>query len=171
MVSRIRIIGVAGTGKTTLARKLAKILKCRNYELDDIYWKRKFDLKRPFLERRKLANKVSKKEKWIIEGGSSFWAKSTFKRADVILFLDAPMHKIAYRVIKRHIHRRILKKHRETLKDAVELVRYAHYKKNLPKSHPKSYDLVLKSYRNKIRHLHTNKQISSFVKNLEKQPL
>lgn len=173
MINRIRIIGVAGTGKTTLAKKIARIMKCKCYKLDDYYWKRKFDIKRPDRERRAMLKKVAIKKQWVIEGGSSSWTKISFRNADIILCLYAPLHKAAYRILKRYIHRKYFtsNKYNENLKDVIELIRYSNYKKNLPITNKKSFKRILKPYRHKILHLHTNKQINDFLHKFKQKSL
>lgn len=173
MINKIRIIGVAGTGKTTLAKRIARIMKCKYYELDDYYWKRKFDIERSDRERRMMLKKAAIKKQWVIEGGSSSWTKISFRNADIILCLYAPLHKMAYRILKRYIHRKYFtsNKYNENLKDAIELIRYSHYKKNLPITHKKSFKRTLMPYKHKILHLHTSKHINNFLHKLKQQSL
>jgi len=50
-ISKIYIVGIYGSGKSTLARKLYTFLKIKTYDLDEIKYKRKYDIIRPVNER------------------------------------------------------------------------------------------------------------------------
>jgi len=102
---RIYILGSMGGGKTTLAKIISKKLNLPDYDLDNIFWKRKYDLKRGDKECKKLLDKIIKKDKWIIEGVYSRWVKSGVKRSQLVVWLDLPFKTIAYRLIKRKILR------------------------------------------------------------------
>jgi adenylate kinase family enzyme len=77
---RIFILGTTGTGKTHLAYLLSKKLKIKKYSLDDVYWKRKYDIKRTEKERDKELKKITKNKRWIIEGIYSHWPKKAAKK-------------------------------------------------------------------------------------------
>ena len=44
--NKIIIFGLTASGKTTLARKISKILKIKIYHTDDLAYKKKWSLKR-----------------------------------------------------------------------------------------------------------------------------
>ncbi len=44
-LKKIYIVGTMGSGKTYLAKKLSKELNIPHYDLDDLYWKRKYTSK------------------------------------------------------------------------------------------------------------------------------
>ncbi|MDY7045555.1 shikimate kinase [Virgibacillus sp. M23] len=58
--SKIRIIGSVGSGKTTLAKLLAKQLRITYYELDNVVWYRRKtgDIKRTIEERKKILSSM-----------------------------------------------------------------------------------------------------------------
>ena len=68
---RIHILGPSGCGKSYLAHKLHNILRIKTYDLDDLFFKRKYDLGRDEEERNDLLKSICKKKEWIIEG--TFW--------------------------------------------------------------------------------------------------
>lgn len=110
MPNRIYIIGTVGSGKTSLANKLSNILKIKHYDLDNIFWKKQYNIKRDNQEREKLFNDLCNKKKWIIEGVYSSWIEEGIKKSDLIILLDIPLHTLFWRVTKRTITREKSKK-------------------------------------------------------------
>ena len=82
---KILIFGATNSGKSTLAKILSKKLKIRHYDMDDIFWKRKYDQKRTDKQCEKLLKIKCKKKQWIIEGAYSRWVECAIKSADFII--------------------------------------------------------------------------------------
>ncbi|MBE9389821.1 hypothetical protein [Vagococcus salmoninarum] len=96
---KIRIIGHAGSGKTTLSKELSQEYGFSNIPLDS-FLKQKDKKKR----KRMLSTQLNKQDSWIVEGvQAQYWCKATFTEADIIIVLDYPLYIVQYRVIKRAI--------------------------------------------------------------------
>lgn len=95
---RIHITGNAGSGKTTLARELGKILDIDVFGLDKIVWKENWGIT-PKDERVVLEKELTSKKSWIIEGVSSTVRQS----ADYIIFLDFPRETCLKRGLARSL--------------------------------------------------------------------
>ena len=102
---RIYILGIYGSGKTYLAKKLSKKLKIKHYELDSIKYKHKFDIERSVSERKFLVKKIANKKTWIIEGTWTTYVLPVFNKADLIIFLNIPKYVLYFRVISRYFRR------------------------------------------------------------------
>ncbi|MFB4169425.1 shikimate kinase [Virgibacillus sp. JSM 102003] len=104
--NKIHIIGSVGSGKTTLAKKLAAKLEVPFYELDNVVWKRHKagDIIRSEKEREEYLNTLVNSDAWIIEGvHNEEWVSKSFQNADMIIFLDTSYATRSYRIMKRFI--------------------------------------------------------------------
>lgn len=60
---RFFIIGTMGSGKTTLAKKIANLLGIKHNSLDEVYWTTKYTRKRNPKKREQIINRIIKKER------------------------------------------------------------------------------------------------------------
>jgi adenylate kinase family enzyme len=99
-MKRIVVLGCAGSGKTTLARRLGDLKRAPVICLDDI-WQREWTSEN-FPEFRRLIDAAHIGETWISDGN---FAQVTFDlrlpRADLIVWLDRPRFGCMWRAIAR----------------------------------------------------------------------
>ncbi len=93
---KIFITGNAGSGKTTLSKKLSSQINLPLFHLDTIVWLPGWRRQKADEIQRQLINLVNK-ENWVIDGVSSF----VMDNADIIIFLDVPLYKAYWRALKR----------------------------------------------------------------------
>jgi hypothetical protein len=101
MDKKIHIVGGAGSGKTTLAKRLAVRLGCASYDLDRIGWRNHHKV--PLPERLDAIETILSQPCWITEGVFLWWTGILFENADRIVWLDIPFRLAAWRIVKRHI--------------------------------------------------------------------
>jgi adenylate kinase family enzyme len=168
-IKRIYILGASGSGKSFLSKKISKALRILVYDLDDLFWKhgseRKYDIKRDEKERNKLLEKITKKDKWIIEGCYSSWIEDSIRKSDLVIWLDPPFHTLAYRLILRFLKRKILIS-KDGLKDLGLLLKYAknYHVKNQPAGYYKHKELIEKNNLNFI-YIKNKKELKKLLKN------
>lgn len=107
---RIHIIGSVASGKTTLAKRLSSTWKIPYYELDNVVWKRhnSGDIRRTEKEREECLRDIVQTESWIVEGvHNEPWVAESFRKADVIIYLDTKYSVRTYRIIKRFIFQKL----------------------------------------------------------------
>jgi adenylate kinase family enzyme len=128
VISRIHIIGSAGSGKTHAANRLARLLDIPAHDLDELFWDKAdsgYDRKEDPSIRDAMLGDILRNERWIIEGVYLSWVGASFSRADRIVLLDVGVWTCARRIIRRFILRRIglvPSKKRETIKGLRELL-------------------------------------------------
>ncbi|MBN2459096.1 hypothetical protein JXB28_02330 [Candidatus Woesearchaeota archaeon] len=169
MHKRIYIIGNSASGKSSLASKLAMMLKIKSYGLDDFYWQRKFTKKRKPEQVEKLVKKVTKRKSWIIEGVYSSCVTCSLDRADLIVWLDYPPHVITWRLLKRQLKRR------EKLSSTIDFIHYAwdYYKKPTHKHHARNestrhkHKAIFDNYPSDTIRIRNKKELELFLRSVK----
>lgn len=101
-MKRIAILGSPGSGKSTFAIRLAKIISLPLIHLDQQFhlpgWKAPSKAVWSVKHSSLIAN-----DTWIIDGGFLRTGEDRIARCDLVILLDVPTHICLYRVIKRII--------------------------------------------------------------------
>lgn len=130
---KIYIMGAAGSGKTTLAQKLAVKYQVPHFDLDKIKWENTatYNQKRDKVERAQmLADVLKNNTDWICEGVYfRDWIYPVLEAADEVIILQPPRYLRQYRCLRRSI-RRLLKlepsKYKESFSSVYQLLRWSH---------------------------------------------
>jgi adenylate kinase family enzyme len=105
------IYGVTGSGKTTLAQKVAERTGLPFHSVDDMTWEPGWVGVPPEEQRRRIAA-ICAGERWILDSGYSTWVDVVLARADLIVALDYPrwrsLARLARRTLARAIDRRTI---------------------------------------------------------------
>jgi adenylate kinase family enzyme len=101
-VNRVLISGVAGAGKSTLARKLGARLNIQVIEMDALCWLSGWQKQEQQVFRQQLTESMQAK-RWIVDGNDS--GHLVKPKADLLIWLDVPWWTAAGRVIGRTLGR------------------------------------------------------------------
>ena len=99
-LQKILVIGCCGAGKSTFSKKLQSILNLELIHLDQYYHKPNWEETKQE-EWEKIVNSLVQKSSWIMDGNYSGTMDVRIKSADTIIYLDYPVLKCFWRVIKR----------------------------------------------------------------------
>ncbi|HSL33311.1 MAG TPA: hypothetical protein VK871_06650 [Candidatus Limnocylindrales bacterium] len=101
---RIAIVGTSGSGKTTVARRLAAALDLPHVELDALFWRP--DWRQAHLEEfRASVDAATGGDAWICDGNYSRARDIILPRAETVVWLDLPLRTCLWRVLRRTVAR------------------------------------------------------------------
>ncbi|HEX6468912.1 MAG TPA: hypothetical protein VF069_07420 [Streptosporangiaceae bacterium] len=100
---KIAVFGLPGTGKTTLAARLATSLDLPHHDLDDVLFTGGVAL--PLEEFRARTAAITETSAWVVDGNYSKLADITWHRADLLIWLDYRLPLIVWRVTRRNLRR------------------------------------------------------------------
>ncbi|MBY8976435.1 AAA family ATPase [Rhodobacteraceae bacterium NNCM2] len=99
-MKRVMIVGGPGSGKTTLALRLAELTRLPVYHMDRIHWQPGW-VEREAAEKLRLVRMIHACEEWIFEGGHSQSYDERLERADTLIWLDLPLWRRYLRAFRR----------------------------------------------------------------------
>lgn len=103
MMRTIAVLGLPGTGKTTLALRLAGLLDVPCHQLDQVLFTSDGPL--PLEEFRARAAALTAGDAWVVEGNYAKLADVTWARSDAVIWLDYALPLIVSRVTRRNLRR------------------------------------------------------------------
>ncbi|OQY23050.1 MAG: adenylate kinase [Anaerolineaceae bacterium 4572_32.1] len=101
---RINVVGTTGSGKTTLAHRLGRILQIPHVELDALHWGPDWMPASLAVFRERVALALSG-ECWVVDGNYSKTRDIIWSRADTVVWLDYALPLIMGRLLWRTLHR------------------------------------------------------------------
>nr|MBA4405621.1 hypothetical protein [Nanoarchaeum sp.] len=162
-IDKVYVLGAPGSGKTFLAKKLSKILGIEHFDLDDIFWEKKYSVKRSDEEREKLLQKITKKKQWIAEGVYVSWTNEVIKNSNLVIWLDSPSHVLMWRVLNRYFQRK------ENFKDTMMLLNsIKEYKQNNQDGY-KQHRKLIESHEVDFVYIKSKDEVDNFLKNFLKK--
>ncbi|MQQ06933.1 hypothetical protein GFB49_00545 [Epibacterium sp. SM1979] len=100
---RIMIIGGPGSGKSTLARRLGAALDLPVFHMDrEVHWLPGWQ-ERDKAEKMPIVERIIAQPKWVFEGGHSTSYAKRLARADLLIWVDAPLVVRLLRVLRRTV--------------------------------------------------------------------
>ena len=101
-MKRVLVIGTGGSGKTTVARRLAQRTGLPLIHLDALYWRSGWQ-PTPADEWRATVQSLISRDAWIIDGNYGGTLDVRLAACDTVVFLDLPRLVCLWRVLKRQV--------------------------------------------------------------------
>lgn len=159
-MSKIYIVGIVASGKTTLAKRLSRKMGVPHYELDCIVHV-KTDIgryKRTPEEQVEEINRINGFGDWIIEGTYRGSCKCLLDMAEEIIFLDPPLWLRKYRILTRFIKQKLHIERCHYKSDFNMLKMMYKWTKDFEENR-EQFDVVLERYKNKLTRITNIKAI------------
>ncbi len=103
-MQRITVIGTSGSGKTTVARRLAGLLGIPHIELDALHWEAGWQAAPADVLRARVAAAVAG-EAWVTDGNYAIVRDLVWARADTLVWLDYRLPRVMWQVAARTVRR------------------------------------------------------------------
>lgn len=101
-MKKVLILGCAGSGKSTFARKLGELTNLPVIHLDSLYWKAGWIASNDE-EWDQMIEELVLRRSYIMDGNYSRTLEKRLVEADTVYFFDLPRYICIYRTIKRRI--------------------------------------------------------------------
>lgn len=163
---KIMIFGIPGSGKSTFAMQLSRVLHLPVFHLDKYFYVNSWQ-ERHYEEFLSIQKELVSKERWIIDGNATRSLELRFSRADLVLYFRYNRLLCLYRIFKRLLHKDPhISDRAEGCKEKVhfKLIRYT-------LGFPKRVEHTIKQLRAHYPHvpcyeLHSDEETQAFLKNL-----
>lgn len=104
-VRRVSVVGCSGSGKTTVARRIAQALDVPHLELDALHWGPGWTAATADELRGRVAA-VTSGDAWVVDGNyHSKIGTLVWERADTVVWLDPPRWRVMARSLRRTLRR------------------------------------------------------------------
>ncbi len=101
---RIVVVGTTGSGKTTVARRIAQALGIPHVELDSLHWRPGWT-EAPLEEFRAAVDDATTGDRWVADGNYGKVRQTLWSKATHVVWLDRPFPLVFWRVLMRTIRR------------------------------------------------------------------
>ena len=135
---KIHILGGPGSGKSSVAAKIAATFGIAAYDLDDLFWDPAaptYGVRADKEQRDQALAALVRQESWVIEGAYYKWLTTSFERADLIVLLTPSVWLRDWRLVKRYVLQlggKSASRKKETFASLLNLLHWNHtYEKNV----------------------------------------
>lgn len=101
---RIAVVGTTGSGKTTMARRIAGRLAIKHVELDALHWGPDWT-PAPIERFRELTAQALDEDAWVVDGNYGKVRDIVWGGADTVVWLDYPLLVVLGRLVWRTLRR------------------------------------------------------------------
>jgi adenylate kinase family enzyme len=101
---RIAIVGPSGAGKSTLARRIARRVGIKHIELDALHWGPSWKPRPTDVFKSDVSAQIADSD-WIVDGNYRRVRDNVLRRANLLLWLNYPIHTVLMQAIQRTLVR------------------------------------------------------------------
>lgn len=101
---RVVVVGCTGSGKTTVARTLARMLEAPHVELDSLNWEPNWTAAATDVFRQRTRDALTG-DSWVVDGNYSALRDLIWPRASLLVWLNLPYRVVSWRLLWRTLRR------------------------------------------------------------------
>ena len=101
---RVVVVGCTGSGKTTVARSLARFLDAPHVELDSLNWEPNWTAAPTDVFRQRARDALTG-DAWVVDGNYSALRDLIWPRASLLVWLNLPYRVVSWRLLWRTLRR------------------------------------------------------------------
>ena len=101
---RVVVVGCTGSGKTTVARTLARMLDAPHVELDSLNWEPNWTAAQTDVFRQRTRDALTG-DAWVVDGNYSALRDLIWPRASLLVWLNLPYRVVSWRLLWRTLRR------------------------------------------------------------------
>ena len=157
---KIHVIGIAGSGKTTLAQWISATFSIPAFDLDPVVYD--FEIgERPEPEIVGRIDEIRALDGWVTEGAyRDPWLRPLLDDTTAIVWLDPPLQTAMLRMVKRHVLAELA---RSTLHPGwIRLFRFLNYNRRTARQQNAETLDLLSQYSGKVFWCRTSNDVASF---------
>ena len=167
-MKQIMVVGCPGSGKSTMAIRIAQKLDLPVVHLDKIHYAPVWQ-ERTKAEKIRLAMRAEQADRWVIDGNLSATYPHRLSRADCCVWLDIPLRIRLWRVLKRRLSgARVGLPRGSPDQLSLEFIKYVLRSDRLTR--PKYQKLHLEAGSTPFFHLRSTQEINGFLLALPVRP-
>ncbi len=157
---KIHIIGIAGSGKTTLARWISSTFDVPAFDLDPVVYDFELGERQEAEIVRRLAV-IRALEGWVTEGAyRDRWLRALLDDATAIVWLDPSLPTAVFRMVKRHVRAELSGNNLHP--GWRRLVRFLDYNRQTARQQRAETAELLSAYSGKVFRCRTSRDVRSF---------
>ena len=99
------MVGLSGSGKTTVAGRLARLADAPHVELDALHWTQPDWAEPPDAEFAAAVEHALAGDAWVVEGNYRKVRAVYWSRVELLVWLDLPLRVVTWRVLRRTLRR------------------------------------------------------------------
>lgn len=101
-MKRVLVIGTSGSGKSTIAARIAERLHLPYFATDPFYWEANWTPS-PSQKVRELLTSIVEQEAWVLDGNLDEFRAMVWSKADAVVWLDYPFWTTLRRITMRNL--------------------------------------------------------------------
>jgi adenylate kinase family enzyme len=164
---KVHVVGLAGSGKTTLARWFSETFNVPAYDLDQVVYRDGVERSHADIVAR--LGEICAGDGWVTEGAyTADWLGALLDGAGIVVWLDVPPLTCEFRILKRHLLAELARSNRHP--GWRKLIRFLDYTRRTAGDQRAAQHAVLAHYAAKVTRCRSSNDVRALKMRVVKRP-